>query len=46
MGVLGRHRQVAQGVKQGDFADFRVAEAPRQIGYESGAPVHGFDRAA
>jgi len=39
VGVLGRHRQVAQGVKQGDSSDFRVPEPPRQIGYESRARV-------
>lgn len=46
VGVLGRHRQVAQGVKQGDSSDFRVPEPPRQIGYESRAPVHRLDHAA
>ena len=46
MGVLGRHRQVAERVKQGDSADFGVPEPPRQIGYESRAPVHRLDHAA
>ena len=46
VGVFGRHRKVAERVKQGDFADFRVSEPPRQIGYESRAPVHGLDHAA
>ena len=46
VGVFGRHREVTESVKQGDFADFRISEAPRQVGYESRAPVHGLDRAA